>query len=355
MSLIKSILKKLLLSLATLALLLVLGEVTARAIEPGPFTLYDANPYVEHPADPRVVRHRANFRGRWDGTWYETNSMGLRGPRLELTYAPTEFRVVAVGDSCTFGKGVLEEHCWPRQLERTLGTALGREWRAVVANLGVNGYSGATYERIFREIGVGLKPDVVVVGYNLNDFPNAIRAVDELVFRERKARKLLSQELRDFLGRFAAYRWARQTYYHMSREEDWQDAEAFARGAGEDGEDSAVWLQQEEYLRAIRDEAREIGAETAVFLFPYESQVYLDAYDATPIERLRRTCEKLDVPMVDLAEEFRAAARASDPPRQLFLKGDRYHPNPDGYHLVARAVLELLRGEGWLPKKDDSF
>ena len=46
--------------------------------EPGPFTFTDENPYL---AD-EVLRHkhRPGFRGHWEGTWFEINSLGMRGP-----------------------------------------------------------------------------------------------------------------------------------------------------------------------------------------------------------------------------------------------------------------------------------
>lgn len=339
--------KKLTVSLVSFATLFFLGELLARAMEPGPFSLWDENPYVHH-GDGRAHRHRPNFQGRWDGTWYATNSLGMRGPELELTQGAEELRIVCIGDSCTFGKGVLEEHAWPRQLERELCGLMGPERRVVCANLGVNGYSGATYQRIFADLGADLQPDLVVVGYNLNDFPNAIRAVDEKVFRERGLRKLLSQDLRDRLGRLALYRLVRQTYYHLKRRSDWAQAEQLAGAAADQDLDSAVWQQQEEHLVAIRDQAaQQGGARTVVFLFPYESQVYLDSYDATPIERLMEVGARNDIPVIDLSDLFRKHARAVDPPRELFLRGDRYHPNPEGYRLVARRVVEELAAQGW--------
>ena len=343
------VLRRITISTVSVVVLGVLGEVVARAIEPGPFSIFDSNPYMAHPDDPSVHRHKASFKGRWDGTWYEINSSGLRGSELDLTFAPTEYRVVALGDSCTFGKGVIERHTWPRQLERMLELELGREWRPMVANLGVNGYSGATYERIFNEIGVSLRPNLVVVGYNLNDFPNTIRAVDELVFKQRAARRGISQDLRNFMGRFASYRWLRQTYYHIQRDRDWRDAERFARGVAEDPIDSKLWLQEKAYLESIKTSAEKVGAKMAVFLFPYESQVYLDVYDQTPIERLEAACDELGVPFVDLAVEFRQAARVTAG-SELFLRGDRYHPNPEGYHLVARSVMDVIRARRWLPR-----
>jgi len=261
--------KKLAISFGSLLVLFLLGEFAARAAEPGPFSLWDTKPYLHH-EDGRAHRHKPEFSGRWDGTWYETNSLGMRGPELNLTHETTELRVACIGDSCTFGKGVVEGHTWPRQLERLLTTELGPDRRAVCANFGVNGYSGATYERIFADLGDQVRPQIVVVGYNLNDFPNAIKAVDEKVFRERGLRKLLSQDLRDRLGRLALYRFARQTYYHLKRRSDWEKAEQLAGGAADQPLDSDVWRRQEEHLIAIRDQAASYaGAKTVVFLFPY--------------------------------------------------------------------------------------
>jgi lysophospholipase L1-like esterase len=343
----RTLLRKASISMAALGGAFLVAETLTRSLEPGPFSLLDRNPYVVHPEDARVVLHKPGFEGRWDGTWYQINPLGLRGPAIEADASEDIYRIVALGDSCTFGKGVVEGDTWPRQLESLLGEALSGVRRVVVANLGVNGYSGTTYERIFREVGLGLEPDLVVVGYNLNDFPNAIRAVDEYVFGNRKARRLISQDLRDVLGRTATYRWLRQAYYHSQREEDWKRAEAFARGAQGSGGTDDAWREQVEYLESIRDQASAIGAKTAVFLFPYESQVYLDSFDTAPIERLRETCADLELPFVDLAEEFRRRARRSDPVRELFLKGDRYHPNPEGYRIVAEEVMKLVVGRKW--------
>jgi lysophospholipase L1-like esterase len=348
----RTLLRKASISVAVLGGVFLVTETVTRSLEPGPFSLLDRNPYVGHPEDPRVVLHQPGFEGRWDGTWYQINPLGLRGPAIEADASEDRYRIVALGDSCTFGKGVAEADTWPRQLESLLGEALSGVRRVVVANLGVNGYSGTTYERIFREVGLGLEPDLVVVGYNLNDFPNAIRAVDEYVFGNRKARRLISQDLRDLLGRTATYRWLRQAYYHSQREDDWAQAEAFARGTRASSADDDAWIEQVKYLESIRDQASAIGAKTAVFLFPYESQVYLDSFDTAPIERLRETCADLELPFVDLAEEFRRCARQSDPAGELFLKGDRYHPNREGYKIVAKKVMGLVVGRKWAQKGD---
>ena len=62
---------------------------------------------------------------------------------------------------------------------------------------------------------------------------------------------------------------------------------------------------------------------------------------------MRESCGDLGLPFVDLAEEFRRRARQSDPARELFLKGDRYHPNPEGYRIVAEEVMKLVVSRKW--------
>lgn len=342
----RSVFKKLGISLGSLLVLGLVAEVVARAAEPGPFSLWDERPYLHHPTLDHV--HEPGFEGRWDGTWYAINELGLRGPEVEPK-ADGELRVVTLGDSCTFGKGVVEGDTWPRQLEGLLRAAAPPGMTPLVANLGVNGYSGVNYRDIFFEKGLELAPDLVVVGYNLNDFPNSLRKVDQAVYKQRGLRQLMPSGLRDAAARSALYRWLRAAYYDANRARDWERAERFAQQAAESGGDPEVWAEQENYLREIRDAAHGIGAEVAVFLFPYESQVYLDTYDTTPIRLLSELCGRLDLPFVSLEQEFRAAAHAEDPPRELFLRGDRYHPRPVGYAIVAERVLRLLQDEGWFP------
>ena len=66
---IRKLLRKASISLAALTVAFLITEVLTRSLEPGPFTFFDRNPYVTHPDDTRVVRHRPGFEGHWEGTW----------------------------------------------------------------------------------------------------------------------------------------------------------------------------------------------------------------------------------------------------------------------------------------------
>ena len=350
------------LGLAVLALLifLVVAELAARWAEPGPLSLYDVSPYLK--SERLVHVHEPGFRGRWDSTWYEINSRGWRGPEVAPTFGPEELRILALGDSCTFGKGVLEADCWPRQLETLIAAELPVGRRVLVFNLGVNGYSSGHYQRLLEDWAQELKPHVVVIGYNINDFPNPVREVDAAVFGSPQQklswrawfRRWMPKNARDELNRSALYRYLRATYYDWNRARDYAQMEAIARNRSlqqDAGMDKAFALEAERF-RLVVDLASKAGAHVAFFLFPYESMVYLESFERGPEERVRSLAAEVDVGFVDVPAAFRARAHQTTPPAKLFIRGDRYHPNAQGYATVAQAIFERLRELGWLEPKE---
>jgi len=350
-------------------------------------SLYDSSPYRE---DARVSYvHEPGFRGRWDSTWYAINSRGWRGPEVEPTFAEDEFRIVALGDSCTFGKGVVEEHTWPRQLESLLRAEMEPERHPLVFNLGVNGYSMWQYERVLEQAAPALRPDLVIIGYNVNDYDSAARKADTLVYaaKPRRAedepqarpaagaeggskpprptpaetadrgpnlrarlRALLPRSLRDDLNRFALYRFLRATYYDWSRERDYaRIARIVGDLAAQDPAQRERALQHESgFFGRLVETARANGARVAIFLFPFEAMVVVDGFDREPELFVRELAQRQDVAFVDVPEAFRARLGGEDGARRLFIRGDRYHPNPHGYEVVARTLFERLGELGLL-------
>ena len=326
-----------LMALASFALLLV-AELVARVAEPGPFRWYDISPYEKVTNLPHI--HRRNARVQWDGSSYEIDSHGWRGAEFQPDFAADELRVVAIGDSCTFGKGVEESDTWPRQLERELQARLGASRRVRVANLGVNGYSSRDYLEVLETQALALKPHFVIVGYCLNDFPNALKQVDAAVYQGKDTlRAQLSWDLREQLGKLALFRWLRASYYEVNRERDLEQVERLAEKLTGDSTGAMATMEREsERLDAMKTLCGSVDAELITMLFPYESQVYLQRPVEGPGPRLRALMQERSVHFVDLLAEFRAQAGTSDRPTRLFVRGDRYHPNAAGYGIVARAL-----------------
>lgn len=90
-----------------------------------------------------------------------TNSTHMRGTReypLEPTGAP---RVVAVGDSYTFGECAADDETFPAVMEERLG--------AEVLNLGVMGYGQDQALLRMKRDGLPYRPDAVVFGFHWSD------------------------------------------------------------------------------------------------------------------------------------------------------------------------------------------
>ena len=93
-----------------------------------------------------------------------TNELGLRHGELA---SGNPFRILALGDSTTFGVGVDDGDTWPAQLQAILdpeGTG-----RYEVLNAGVPGYSAYQGLRYLELRGLDLKPMIVIVNFGHND------------------------------------------------------------------------------------------------------------------------------------------------------------------------------------------
>ncbi|MBL8748542.1 MAG: SGNH/GDSL hydrolase family protein [Planctomycetes bacterium] len=91
----------------------------------------------------------------------EANGLGLRGPWFAEPKRAGEYRILAVGDSCTFGAGVAWEETWGVRLERAMQAV--HPDKAVRTGLAaLPGYSTFQDERLLERILPAVAPDLVV-------------------------------------------------------------------------------------------------------------------------------------------------------------------------------------------------
>ena len=133
----------------------------------------------------RSIRLAPGYSGWFAGVPVQINQLELRDPReYELTKRPETFRILVLGDSVTFGHGSIYENTYPFLLEQRL-----KAWRPDVAwevwNAGVPGYNTSQELAHLAELGPKAAPDLVIVGFFLNDLidnrptekPGAVRRV----------------------------------------------------------------------------------------------------------------------------------------------------------------------------------
>lgn len=89
------------------------------------------------------------------------NTLGFRGPETSSDPPIGRARILAIGDSFTFGFGVNDEEPWPHQLE-ILCAESGHD--VEVLNLGVPGASLYNYLEIAERAIPYLQPDLVILG-----------------------------------------------------------------------------------------------------------------------------------------------------------------------------------------------
>lgn len=122
--------------------------------------------------DPRLgwaLRPGAEGRidlGGPDRGLIRVNALGLRGGEITLAKPLGVLRILVCGDSYVMGVGVDEEHL----LTTHLRSLLSRSGRLEVVNMGVNGYSTDQQLLQFRDLGVRLQPDLVILIAGDNDF-----------------------------------------------------------------------------------------------------------------------------------------------------------------------------------------
>jgi hypothetical protein len=103
---------------------------------------------------------------------YSNNSLGWRGRREYREAKPTEYRVLFLGDSFTYGLGVNDDQTFAALVERSLRTD---RLSVEVMNAGCPG-KGTDYAlKCFQTVGGKFHPDLTVLGFFCNDFQDNAR------------------------------------------------------------------------------------------------------------------------------------------------------------------------------------
>ena len=92
---------------------------------------------------------------------YSINSEGFRGPEFMKNKPDNTYRIIAVGDSTTFGTGVTYENTWPIILEKKLQN-LSKSKNIEVINAGSGIVMSLKQSKLIKEKLVDYKPDLII-------------------------------------------------------------------------------------------------------------------------------------------------------------------------------------------------
>lgn len=262
-----------------------------------------------------------------DGTIATTNGHGMRGPEVSFEKPSGTVRIAAVGDSFTFGKGVADDETYPHYLQLALNGLDDGEARYEVLNFGVSGYSTRDEAAVLRSKVLRFHPDVVVLGYVLND-PEVHPSHSLHMYFHRPAWWERLCLTRFVAGAFHALelRWLGYEpdrhvfeYLHDPRAGHWRTVvDGFAD------------------IRAV---AREAGLPVVLVVFPTLGGQSWKSYRYDAIHaRVKDLGERDGFRVLDLKQEL---SRRTEAPRRLMLTTSG-HANPHGNRVFAQIVAAYL-------------
>jgi len=247
-----------------------------------------------------------------------TNDLGFRDEPFTREKPPGQTRVLAIGDSFTFGNGVRLEDTWVQRLEGLLEERLGD---AEVVNGGFA--TGATrvgdYLDWIASDAFAFEPDLLVIGLCLNDLGDVPMAVKAPPVERRwlggTSRVLNALQDRRQRARFERTPLPDATVLLDLVPEPWEAARAT--------------------LTATRDLCAERGVGLLVVVFPMFFRLERERYPLLGVhQRVTEFCAAAEIPCVDLFETFEGMDGPS-----LWVHPSDQHANPRGQAIIADALL----------------
>jgi lysophospholipase L1-like esterase len=320
------------------------SELLARVVYPAPPQL-GREPQLRFQSDPELgFVHVPNQRGYLDDGLATINDLGLRGAATGVLKPPGSLRVLAVGDSTTFGWGVDDDGTYTAHLERLLHA----EWpqrRPHVLNGGVSSYDlRQTLERLERLSPV-LEPDIVLVGLLWNDLPfgtiGARVALDPGTPRRTFRMANQPSGIDGLLRRSRLMYALRHAWLKFAPPAEASDLtrleRALLEGRQLDGLEDA-WQAVDDLLARLKAMADAGHFRAGVVIMPMRAQVERDDASAAFQERVTAMAAAHALFVVDPLARLRDSREA-----RLFIPYDQMHLSAAGNVVLAEAALDVFR------------
>jgi len=258
------------------------------------------------------------------------NDAGYRDLTHAKTPAPGVHRVAFVGDSFTYGVGVTFDDTYPKRVERSLSALTGEPWEATI--FAVPGVNTEQEARMVEDEVLGYAPEILVVGYVLND------AEDESSAERRRAAEWLEAEAErksDPWWRHSALLRFGFDRIHATIENQRRIANHLA--LYEDG--APGFVASTRSLKRIASLCEERRIDLVVLLFPLFANPLDDSYPFRSIhQKLSRICQASGIRLVDTLPYYEGMDW-----RLLVVEGPAdEHPNELAHRIAAQALLSAL-------------
>jgi hypothetical protein len=294
------------------------------------------------PSERPSYRPTPSFTGKVQISGHETefttNSLGLRDDEVG---AKTVRRVLAFGDSFTWGWGVPQGEEWVSVVEKEMDRAAGLDAVETI-NCGVLGYGPENALAFLEELAPKLDPDVILFGFFDNDFldefigaANLYTVRDGHLFDEHTHRVWKES----FLQR-SSHLWRLLSVARETAAVRWFGAMPAARPVRNFAEDDfRVGMERAaEHIVAMDRAAKAAGARFAVIFFPADVYVLPQGEPEVALhDELVARVAAAGIPYLDLLGPLRTERQ----PAGLYLPRDG-HFTVRGNLVAGRAIARWL-------------
>ena len=272
------------------------------------------------------------------------NAHGYRGPEIPAGRDPGEFRVLAIGDSFTFGDFVDDEDTLPAQVEANLRQRDLAGCDSVrVLNAGVGGTTIVTHAEMANR-GLVFEPDLVLLTFSENDVtdlqhPMWFSLADNRRMKSSFPLNLVYPVLRhtatwNFLLRVRAAR--------LTPGPETQTEKSPEEMSAEEAADQARKVRDRERYRVavaeLRDRLAAQGIPLVFGVYPVHHALKGEPY-LEQLEWAEAMGRAEGLPTVPLLGPL---VEAGLPDTGLFLLPHDGHPNPVGYEIAADAIGDVI-------------
>jgi hypothetical protein len=257
------------------------------------------------------------------------NAQGYRDVEHALAKPPGTRRLVALGDSFAWGASVHFEDAYPQRLGRGLTRRRQEPWEVIA--LALPGLATPDHAAQLEAEGMAFDPDVVVLGYVLNDAESR-----EQVHRREAAYAAREERAPSLLDRSALVRFVKS---RLEASAEARERIAYHRSLYD--ERTGGWPGARAALQRMGRLCRERGIPFVVAIFPLLGNPLDASYPFADIHRqVAAAAAESGAKVVDLLDNYRGLRW-----ELLVVNGARdEHPNEIAHRIAADAILRAFDG-----------
>ena len=276
------------------------------------------------------------------------NSVGIRDSEYPPRAPSGVYRILALGDSQTFGNGLKLEDTWPKQLESELNQS-NLNLRFEVVNSGLPGSDTWQHEIMLERMIKNYHPDSVVLAFYVNDVVK--RHIPKPSWHKSNNEKRI--RIIYALKQSALLLSLRQAYYTI-RQAVAPTAAFLGQQAllsGKDNENiQSRWRQVDKSISSMKGMADRYNIRFMIASLPRRDQVdgrlSWHAYN----KHLQRITERYGVPMLSMLEPLQRGYKKYG--KKLFIPWDG-HNSEIANHIIAQQISKTMLIALGLEKKTE--